>query len=135
MRAAETAVVVQHSHLHRHVAVVAPDPFMRYSGWSSFGVGLLHGVGAETPTQVLVFAAAAHASGRPTSVALLGCFVVGLLVSNSLVAGASTFGFRRRAPPAGPSRSPGRVVTAAFSLVVGSLLLFGEGTVLPTILG
>ena len=131
---AETAVVVQHSHLHRHVAVAPRDPFMRYSGWSSFGVGLLHGVGAETPTQVVVFAAAANASGRATSVALLGCFVVGLLVSNSLVAGASTFGFRGvlRSRPVTVALA---VVTAGFSLVVGSLLLFGEGTVLPTILG
>ena len=88
-------VVVQHRHVHRHVAVVPHDPFMRYHGWSSFGVGLLHGVGAETPTQVVVFAAAANASGRPASIALLLCFVVGLLVSNSVVAAASTFGFAR----------------------------------------
>ncbi len=127
-------VVVQHTHVHRHVAVAPLDPFVRYGTWSSFGVGLLHGVGAETPTQVLVFAAAANASGRPASVALLGCFVVGLLASNTLVAAASTFGFSRvlRNRVVGFALA---AVTAVFSLVVGSLLLFGEGAVLPTILG
>ena len=130
----DTNVVVEHRHVHRHVAVVPHDPFMRYGGWSSFGVGLLHGVGAETPTQVVVFAAAANASGRPASIGLLLCFVVGLLVSNSLVAAASTFGFARVVG--------NRIVTAtlaaitvAFSLSVGTLLLVGEGAVLPPMLG
>ena len=124
----------QHSHAHRHVALVPQDPFPRYSGLSAVGVGLLHGVGAETPTQVLVFAAAANATGKPTSIALLGCFVVGLLGANTLVAGASTLGLRR----ALTHRYVGlalAVTTATFSLVVGSLLLTGHATVLPPILG
>jgi high-affinity nickel-transport protein len=129
-----TEVVVEHRHLHRHVAVVPRDPFMTYGGWSSLGVGALHGVGAETPTQVLVLAAAAHASGRPTSIGLLACFVAGLLASNSLVAAASTFGFSRVAD----NRVVMAVlaaVTVAFSLSVGSLLLLGDGAALPRMLG
>ncbi len=127
-------VVVQHSHLHRHVAIAPRDPFVRYGSWSSFGVGLLHGVGAETPTQVIIFAAAANASARPTSIGLLVCFLVGLVASNTLVAAASTFGFGRvlDRPPVVLALA---VVTAAFSLVVGTLLLFGEGAVLPPMLG
>lgn len=127
-------VVVQHSHLHRHVAVAPRDPFLRYGSWSSFGVGLLHGVGAETPTQIVIFAAAANASARPTSIALLACFVVGLVVSNTLVAAASTFGFARVL-----DRPRVMLVlagtTAAFSLVVGTMLLVGEGASLPSMLG
>ena len=110
------------------------DPFPRSSGLSAVGVGLLHGVGAETPTQVLVFAAAANATGKPTSIALLGCFVVGLLGANTLVAAASTLGLRR----ALTHRYVGlalAVITATFSLVVGSLLLTGHAAVLPPILG
>lgn len=131
---APIGTVVQHRHLHRHVAVAPPDPFVQYGRWSSFGIGLLHGVGAETPTQVLVFAAAAQATDRPTSVALLMCFLLGLLVSNTVVAAASTFGFLRvlgRPWVAGVLAS----VTAAFSLVVGTLLLVGAGSVLPPMLG
>jgi cytochrome c biogenesis protein CcdA len=117
-------VAVQHAHLHRHVAVVPVDPFMRYGSWSSFGVGLLHGVGAETPTQVLVLAAAAHASGLPASLGLLACFVVGLAAANTLVAAASTLGFRR---VLGHRLVAGTLaaLTAGFSLVVGTMLLIG----------
>ena len=131
---ADVAVVVQHSHLHRHVAVVPQDLFPRYSSLSAVGVGLLHGVGAETPTQVLVFAAAANASGKPTSIALLLCFVIGLLGANTLVAAGSTLGLRRVLT----HRVVGlalAVVTATFSLVVGSLLLTGHAAVLPPMLG
>lgn len=126
--------VVAHSHTHRHSAVVPVDPFPRYRGWSSFGVGALHGVGAETPTQLLVFAAAASADGRATSVALLGCFVVGLLASNTAVAAASTFGFHRvlrHRVLAGALAA----VTAAFSLVLGTALLVGGGSILPPLFG
>ncbi len=129
-----TQVAVSHSHTHRHVASVPHDPFASVAGWSSFGIGLLHGIGAETPTQLLVFAAAAHATGRGASVALLLCFVVGLVASNTLVAAASTLGFR--------SVLRNRVVatalvvaTAVFSVVVGSLLLLGHSAALPSILG
>ena len=37
---------------------------MNYGRRTAFGVGMIHGVGAETPTQVLIFLAAAGASGR-----------------------------------------------------------------------
>ena len=131
---ADVAVEVHHRHLHRHVAVVPHDPFVRYGTWSSFGVGLLHGVGAETPTQVVVFAAAAHATGRPTSVGLLLCFVAGLLVSNTLVAATSTFGFSRVVGHRAVMTTVA-IVTAAFSLTVGTLLLLGQGAVLPPMFG
>jgi len=133
-RGAVIEVAIQHRHLHRHMAVVTRDPFMRYGSWSSFGIGLLHGVGAETPTQVLVFAAAAQTSGRPTSLGLLVCFVVGLVASNTLVAAASTLGFRRALGHRLVAVSLA-ALTAAFSLVVGSRLLLGGGAALPSIFG
>jgi high-affinity nickel-transport protein len=132
-QAVPSAVAVQHAHLHRHVARLPRDPFASYSGGSAFGIGLLHGVGAETPTQVVVFVTAANASGRPASIAMLLCFVVGLLAANTVVAGASTFGFRRLVDRPGLTLGLA-LVTAAFSLVVGGVLLTGHGTVLPAIL-
>lgn len=123
-----------HSHAHRHVAAVPVDPFRSYGAWSSFGIGTLHGIGAETPTQLLLFAAAAHAGGRVASLGLLACFVIGLLVANTVVAAAGTVGSRRLLQH--------RVVavvlaaaTAAFSLTIGLLLVLGRSGVLPTILG
>lgn len=131
---AGTGLAVLHSHTHRHIAVVPRDPFISYGSRSSFGIGLLHGVGAETPTQLLLFAAAAQASGRPSSIGLLVCFVVGLIAANTLVAAASTLGFQgvlRHRLVASVLAS----ATAVFSLVVGSLLLLGRSMTLPTILG
>lgn len=127
-------VLVGHSHPHRHVGVTPVDPIASYSSASAFGIGVLHGVGAETPTQVVVFAAAANAGGRPTSIALLVCFVVGLVASNTVVAAASTLGFRQvlTHPRVGLVLAS---VTAAFSLVVGTLLLLGHGSALPPIPG
>ena len=110
------------------------DPFMTYGRGTAFGVGMIHGVGAETPTQVLLFLAAAGAGGKGEGVLLLGCFIAGLLASNTLIALAATFGFlgaaRNWAVYAAVSG-----VTAAFSLVVGSIFLFGHSTVLPAFFG
>jgi high-affinity nickel-transport protein len=131
---APAPVGLKHSHRHRHVAVAPLDPFASYTSRSAFGIGVLHGVGAETPTQVVIFAAAANASGRPTSIALLVCFVVGLVASNTVVAAASTLGYRRVLAHRGVALGLA-LVTGAFSLVVGTLLLLGHGSALPAIPG
>ena len=122
-----------HTHVHRHVAPMPADPFATYTRPAVFGVGMLHGIGGETPTQVLVFAAAAGAGGRAGGVAVLAAFIVGLLASNSAVALAGTFGFVH-ATRRWPVYATISVVTALFSLAVGLLFLAGHGTVLPTIL-
>src|SRR4029078_1890883 len=71
-----------------------PDaPCSNYGKPTAFGIGMLHGVGAETPTQVLLFVAAAGAGGTGAGVALLVAFLVGLLGSNSLITLAGTYGF------------------------------------------
>jgi len=128
------AAPVRHAHVHRHVARMPVDPFAAYSRPAVFGVGMLHGIGGETPTQVLIFATAAGVDGRGAGVALLGAFLVGLLASNSLVALAGTYGFvqatKRWAVYATIS-----VVTAAFSLGVGGLFLLGRGTAMPALFG
>lgn len=129
---ASVGVAVEHTHTHRHVAVVPADPFVTYGAWSSFGVGAIHGVGAETPTQLLVFSAAMQSSGRPTSIGLLLCFVAGLIAANTMVAAGSTLGFRsflHHRVVAGALAG----VTAAFGLVVGALLLLGHSSALPAI--
>src|SRR5438876_2278282 len=74
--------VTEHRHGHRHVGSVPDDPFLTYGRATAFGVGMIHGVGAETPTQVLLFVAAAGAGGKPEGLLLLGSFLVGLLSSN-----------------------------------------------------
>src|SRR5262249_44153000 len=45
----------RHRHLHQHVGTLPDDPFPSYGTATAFGVGVLHGIGAETPTQILLF--------------------------------------------------------------------------------
>ncbi len=126
-------VAPAHSHRHRHVVAPVADPFVRYGTWSSFGVGVLHGIGAETPTQVLIFAAAAEATDHVSAVGVLVAFLVGLFVANTVVAVAATFGYDRL----GRSQVVMGVlaaVTAVFSIGVGTLSLLGRGDVLPGLL-
>ena len=128
------ALPLEHRHGHRHIATVPDDPFINYGKPTAFGVGMIHGVGAETPTQVLLFLAAAGAGGTTEGLVLLACFLVGLLTSNSLIAFASTFGFlsasRNWRVYLGVS-----LVTAVFSLVIGLVFLSGHATVLPAFFG
>jgi hypothetical protein len=131
----DAAVSTQHHpHRHRHLLPMPDDPFLNYGKATAFGVGMIHGVGAETPTQVLIFLTAAGAGGRGAGVLLLACFLAGLLSSNTLIAVAGTFGFL------GASRNfklyvTVSVLTATFSLVIGTVFLFGRSTLLPAIFG
>jgi hypothetical protein len=131
---AKLATMRQHQHRHRHEGTMPADPFMSYGKATSFGVGMIHGIGAETPTQVLLFVAAAGAGGRIAGAVLLATFLVGLLASNTLIAVASTYGFLE----AGRNfrlYAAVAVLTGSFSLAVGVLFLLGLGDVLPPILG
>lgn len=124
----------RHGHRHRHLVPMPDDPFLNYGKATAFGVGMIHGVGAETPTQVLIFLTAAGAGGTGAGLLLLVCFLVGLLSSNTLIAVAGTYGFL------GASRNfelyaTVSVVTATFSLVMGVLFVFGRSTMLPAIFG
>ena len=123
-----------HRHRHRHVLPVPADPFAGPGIGGALGIGALHGVGAETPTQVVVFVGAAGASGPVAGLCMLASFVVGLLVSNTAVAAITTFGrvssTRRFAVYATIS-----VLTAGFSIVMGALFVTGRADSLPRILG
>jgi len=102
----------------------------QYGARTAYGVGLIHGIGAETGTQVLVIATAVGAGTKAMGVAAMMAFVLGLLISNSFVTLATTAGFvssRRRQEIyvfAG-------ALAAVFSLVVGLVFLFRAGGLLP----
>lgn len=111
-----------------------PASQRNYGFASAYLIGLIHGIGAETPTQVLLFIGAAGAAGRTLGVALVLTFIVGLLVSNSIITIMSTFGFLR-ARKSTPMLMLLGSLTAVFSLSVGTLFLIGQGTLLPAIFG
>lgn len=132
--AGRVSVATAHAHTHTHVATLPADPFRGYSSPAAFGIGMIHGVGAETPTQVLLFASAAGAGTTAGGIAVLASFLVGLVLANTLVAVASAFGFTGR-----KRLSWVYVViataTAAFSLYLGVTYLIGTGDPLSRLLG
>lgn len=123
-----------HRHRHAHRGTLPDDPFAAYGTWSALGVGAIHGIGAETPTQVLLFLAAAKAGGTGAGLVLLAVFVLGLLVSNSVIAVVSTFGFLN-ATRSFRTYAAVAVVTGVVSTAVGVLFLFGRESALPAFFG
>jgi high-affinity nickel-transport protein len=123
-----------HPHPHPHAHPMPDDLTGRYGRGTAFSVGMLHGIGAETPTQVVIFLAAAGAGGTATGVITLVAFIAGLLTSNSLIAATAAFGFLRASRSFTVYASVA-ALTGTFSLVVGALLLAGRGSALPAIFG
>ena len=113
-----------HGHEHQPIAHAS-----QYGPKTAFGVGMIHGVGAETGSQALLLAGAAGVTGAQ-GIVILGAFIAGLLVSNTLVAVTSATGF------IGAQRLRTLyVIVGAFagvsSLVIGLFFIAGLGTALP----
>jgi high-affinity nickel-transport protein len=113
-----------HSHVHEH------DSESEYTNKAAVGIGAIHGVGAETPTQVVVFLAAASAGGVWAGITVLIVFVLGLVVSNSAITLASVFGFSMASRSQRVQIGFG-VFTAVMSIGVGILFLTGYDAILP----
>lgn len=127
-----TRIAVTHSHTHRHVGIAPDDPFMSYGVATATGIGMIHGVGAETPTQVLLLLAAASVGGGAAGIAVLAAFLLGLFASNSLVAAASAYGYIN-ATKSFVVYATVAVLTGLFSLALGLVLLLSKDAVLPTL--
>jgi cytochrome c biogenesis protein CcdA len=119
-----------HRHRHAHIASLPDDPFPTYGAGVALGIGMLHGVGFETPTQALVFVTAAGAGSRAVGVLILVCFLAGLLLANTLVAAASTLGLTGARSRSG-LYTTASLLAAAASLTVGLLYVAGKGDLLP----
>ena len=114
-------------HGHEHVE---PLEMSSYGAKTSFGVGMIHGIGAETGTQVLLIAAVGGASSAGLGIPMLFAFVIGLLISNLGIVLLSSVGFVS-------SQARERVYVAfgaiagVFSLFVGGIFLLGLDGRLP----
>ncbi len=96
----------------------------------AFIVGLLHGTGAETPTQVVLFASAGASGSTAQAALILGAFVAGLVVTDLGIAAAWLSGLlgSRRAPRVQVGLG---LVTGLASLVLGALILTGYSGIVP----
>ena len=117
---------VSGEHPHEHDAHGTDQ----YGVRTAYSVGLIHGIGAETGTQVLVIATAVGAGSKLMGIGALMAFVVGLLISNSFVTLATTAGFVSSRRRQGLYVFAG-LLAAVFSLVVGLVFLFRAGDFLP----
>jgi High-affinity nickel-transport protein len=115
----------------------APAPERRsgpYSRGSVFAIGVIHGLGAETPSQLLLFLLAANLGGVALGLLGLSVFLAGLLVMNTLMT-ASAVGILGLSA-AKPSLLRFVIgAAAAYSVGVGGVFLFGISRVLPKIGG
>ena len=101
---------------------------------AAFSIGVLHGTGAETPTQVILFASAAASGSSGAAAVILGAFIAGLLASDVLVAAAWLSGRLavRRLPPLQVGIG---VLTGLSSMSVGLLFVAGRANLLPALFG
>jgi hypothetical protein len=112
-----------------------PEVFSQgYGSTSSFLIGVIHGVGAETPTQLLLFLIAANLGGAAKGFLGLFMFIVGLVVMNTLMCASAAGIF------IGGMHKPYvfRTVTAltsVYSVVVGVVFLLGSANILPSLIG
>jgi hypothetical protein len=138
----------------------APQVFKDGYGTSStFLVGVIHGLGAETPTQILLFLMAANLGGTGAGLLGLLMFIVGLVVMNTLMCGAAAGLYsadkvlawaslrepsqsalartlRAGLTALGANALPGlTLLTSAYSIVVGTIFLLGSAAKLPSLTG
>jgi high-affinity nickel-transport protein len=114
-----------HGHVH-----VEPLEATSYGPRTAFAVGMIHGVGAETASQVLIIAAVGGAASAGLGIPMLFAFVAGLVISNTLIVVISATGF-----VASQTRQRIYVVVGlfagVFSLFVGLVFFVGAEQILP----
>jgi hypothetical protein len=114
-------------------AAPRPEPFaFRYDRGSVFTVGIIHGLGAETPSQLLLFLLAANLGGTSRGLIGLGAFIVGLLAMNTLMTASASgvFAGSRTRPRLQAAVTS---LTAVYSFAVGFVFLFGLSDRLPAL--
>lgn len=72
-----------HRHVHKHELLLDNESI---SSPTAIGVGVLHGIGVETPTQIAIFVATTQATGKAGGLLILLFWVVGLIIANSAIA-------------------------------------------------
>ncbi len=116
---------LRRDHEHEH-----PHALEQYGPRTAYSIGLIHGIGAETGTQVLIIATAVGAGTQVMGIAALMFFVLGLVISNSFVTVATAAGFVSSQRRQYVYVLAG-LLAAVFSLIVGMIFLFEAGGVLP----
>ena len=103
-----------------------------YTGRSVFLIGVLHGVGAETPSQLALFFLTANLGGTSRGLLGLTAFALGLVAMNALM--TATMGGAFKASGHHPRFYHVIAWTgAAYSCIIGLIFLFGISNQLPAL--
>ena len=94
----------------------------KYGAISVIGIGMIHGVGAETPTQIGAFLVLLGIGGGVKAFLFLLFFVLGIFISNLAVAGFSLYGYKKAMQNQNIYIAVG-LITAIFSIALGILFL------------
>jgi high-affinity nickel permease len=115
---------------HDHDIPRPADKTWNYNAKSVLMIGVVHGLGAETPSQLMIFLLAANLGGISKGFIGLAMFIAGLLVMNTIMTAVAVglFGASSRLPR---FQFVITALTAIYSLAVGSLFLFGSSGLLP----
>jgi high-affinity nickel-transport protein len=112
-----------------------PEPFTwNYSGGPVFAIGILHGLGAETPSQLMLFLLAASLGGTVHGFMGLFAFAVGLVLMNTMMTASlgGIFGVGMHRPAVYRWAA---VAGAVYSFAIGVIFLLGSSGRLPALGG
>ncbi len=122
------------SNWHDHEIQTPVRAGWNYNAKSVLMIGVIHGFGAETPSQLMIFLLAANLGGIGKGFLGLTMFIAGLLVMNTAMTAAAVglFGFGSGLPRL---QYLVTALTAIYSLALGTFFLFGSSGLLPPPLG
>ncbi len=106
-----------------------------YGSRASYLIGMVHGIGAETPTQMLLFALAVTAgvtAGKELGAIIIIAYSLGLVATNTLMGALGAYGFIKSSESQRLYRSAA-FVTASFSMIIGMIFLTGGTPHLPNL--
>lgn len=99
---------------------------------SACSIGIIHGIGGETATQILLFTTAAGASSTFIGITVLLAFIAGLFASQALIAFFLFQGYAKSMK--NPKVYLGlSMATALYSIILGYIFIVGESDAIPSI--
>jgi high-affinity nickel-transport protein len=116
-----------HGHAH-----VDPLEASSYGPRTAFGVGMIHGIGAETASQALLIAAVGGAATAGLGVPMLFAFIIGLVISNTVIVVLTATGFIASQWKTPIYLAVG-ILTGIFSLWIGFVFLLQAEAWLPNL--
>lgn len=131
MRNAFSTSAFHHEHRHQHELSLPDNATSSYGGGTAAGIGMLHGVGIESPTQIAIFVATSSVGGVGFGLTLLGAWVAGLIISNAGLAALAGLGVLN-AERSFPVYATVAVIVGILSIMLGSLYLL-DLDILPAI--